>query len=67
MMLVILMVALALFSSREIRSRNIMGKIVSGPWRDISGMMETGNWKAPQSAMDNNEHPHVNTITRTGD
>lgn len=67
MLIVMLLVSLAIVGSREIRNRNLMGKIVSGPWRDISGMMETGNWKSAQSAMDANEHPHVGTITRQGD
>jgi hypothetical protein len=66
-LIVVLLLSLTIFASREIRNRNLIGKMVSGPWQNISGMMSTGNWQAPQSALDANLHPHVNTMTREGD
>lgn len=67
MMIVLLLIGLSLYASREIRRRNLMGKIVSGPWQQISGMMATGNWQRTEQAMENHQHPHVNTMTRVGD
>ena len=66
-LIVVLLLSLTIYGSREIRNRNLIGKIVSGPWQSISGMMSTGNWQSPQSALDENLHPHVNTMTREGD
>lgn len=66
-LLVVLFVSLAIFASREIKNRNFMGKMVSGPWKVLAGVMATGNWKATDEAFSNNLHPHVNTQSRTGD
>lgn len=66
-LIVIVLISLSLFVSREIKNRNLVGKLVSGPWKKISGMMSTGNWKDPNEAMDSHLHPHVNGISREGD
>ncbi len=66
-LIIVLLLSITMFASRYIRDQNLMGKIISEPWRQISGMMATGNWKAPQTALDENLHPHVNTMTREGD
>lgn len=66
-LIVVLLLSLSLFASREIRNRNLISKLIAEPWSQIAGMMETGNWSAPQPAMDSNRHPHVNTMTREGD
>lgn len=66
-LIVVLLLSLSIFASRYIRDQNLMGKMVSEPWRQIAGMMATGNWRPTQSALDDNLHPHVNTMTREGD
>lgn len=66
-MIIVLLLSLSIYASRYVRDRNLMGKLVSGPWKQISGMIETGNWQAPVNAMDEGMHPHVNTLTRIGD
>ncbi len=66
-LILVLLLSLSIFASRQIKDRNLMGRIISEPWRQISGMMSTGNWKDSQAAMDENLHPHVNTMTRIGD
>lgn len=66
-LIVVLLLSLSIFASRYIRDQNLMGKIISEPWSQIAGMMATGNWQAAQSALDENRHPHVNTMTREGD
>ena len=66
-LIIVTLLALALFVSREIRNRNLIGKLISGPWKQISGVMATGNWKDPEEAMESNLHPHVNGVSRAGD
>lgn len=66
-LITVLLLSLTIFGSRYIRNQNLIGKIISEPWRQLSGMIATGNWQAPESAMDENLHPHVNTMTRVGD
>jgi hypothetical protein len=66
-LILVLLLSLSIFASRYIRDQNLMGKIISEPWSQIAGMMATGNWQAAQSALDENLHPHVNTMTREGD
>lgn len=66
-LIVVLLLSLTIFITREIRSRNLIGGMIAEPWRQISGMMSTGNWMDGQKAMDQNLHPHVNPLTRQGD
>lgn len=66
-LITVLLLSLTIFASRQMRSRNFIGRMIAEPWRQISGMMSTGNWMDSQQALDNNLHPHVNTLTRVGD
>lgn len=66
-LIIVLLLSLSIFASRYIRDQNLMGKMISEPWQQIAGMMATGNWRPAQSALDENLHPHVNTMTREGD
>ncbi len=66
-LIVVLLLSLSIFASRQMRDRNFIGKMIAEPWRQISGMMSTGNWTDSQKAFDENRHPHVNTLTRVGD
>ncbi len=66
-LIVTLLLSLSIFASREMKKRNFIGSLIAEPWKQISGMMSTGNWADSQTALDDNLHPHVNTMTRIGD
>lgn len=66
-LIVVLLLIISTFATRYIRDNKLMARLLSGPWSHIAGMMETGNWDPPTKAWDETKHPHVNTMTRTGD
>lgn len=66
-LIVILLLIISTFATRYIRDNKFLARMLSGPWSRMAGMMETGNWDPPAKAWDETKHPHVNTMTRTGD
>lgn len=66
-LITVLLLSLTVYGSGYMRSQNFIGKMVSVPWKQISGMMSAGHWVDPQTALDQKLHPHINTISREGD
>lgn len=66
-LIVVLLLSLSLFASKWLRDNEVLAKMISGPWKHIAGMMATGNWQPTDDAIAEGTHPHLNTMTRTGD
>ena len=57
-LMMIITISLFLWGMGELRESKILAKLVSGPWLQISGMIEAGVWDAPERAR--GSHPNTN-------
>ena len=51
-----LLIGLSSFTMRQLRSRDILSRLVERPWTYVSGMIENGIWAPPQIGQIN--HPN---------
>ena len=59
-LMMIVVVGAALAVSQAFRSGDFLADLVSGPWKNLSGMIEAGVWAPPEKALAN----HPNTTAR---
>lgn len=56
--ILLLMVTVGLFvaATNQLRERQVLAKLVEGPWKKVAGMIETGVWEDPKTARA--KHPN---------
>ena len=64
-LLMVVFTAIGLLAVRTIRDNNLLGRMVSGPWMHVRGMIENGGWDMATK----NEHPNMLSrhVSREGD
>ncbi len=50
-----------------LKDKGILGKLVSGPWERVAGMMATGHWEPLSTARASGKLPHQRATSREGD
>ena len=54
-LIIVLLVGLAAGVSSAFRSNEFVATLVSEPWRQLSGMIQNGNWGSPDATR--SDHP----------
>lgn len=55
-LLMVLTLGLFMSASNFLREKKVLAKMIGGPWVKVSGMIEAGNWEAPEQAR--TKHPN---------
>ncbi|MCB0350135.1 MAG: hypothetical protein KDD38_03060 [Bdellovibrionales bacterium] len=50
-LMLVLMVGVMAFVSTTFRQNEIFASLVSGPWKQLSGLIQNGAWGDPESTM----------------
>jgi len=60
-LLMVLMIGTFAWATNQLREKQYLAKLISGPWVKVSGMIESGVWEAPDKAR----KLHPNQINRS--
>lgn len=55
-LLMIVTIGFFLWGTNQLREGKFLAKMIGGPWKKVSGMIESGVWDTPESAR--KKHPN---------
>ena len=62
-----MLVGFAYFISGYISKNNVIARLVSSPWTNLSGVIQNGTWAAPNASMKLHPNNTENKISLRGD
>ena len=55
-LLMVITVGLFAAATTQLREKQILAKLIEGPWKKVAGMIETGVWEDPKTSQ--SKHPN---------
>lgn len=66
-LLSIVLLGAVLLVSRYFQQEELIRRIVSGPWQNLSGMIQNGVWAPPRISMKMHPNLHIRHVSLKGD
>lgn len=66
-LMIALVVGFATFVSSEFKSRGLIAGMISGPWKNLAGMIQNGVWGPSQETMELHPNSFRRVITPDGE
>jgi hypothetical protein len=62
-----IIISISVMVSTALRSNEMLGQLVSAPWRSLSGMIQNGSWGEPEATMIRHPNNHSSSSSLRGD
>lgn len=66
-LLTVITVGISIIVSNSFKENELLGKLISSPWKNLAGMIQNGSWGDPKTTMINHPNHHNNSATLMGD